>query len=106
MFDDELTSAIRAVLADSPFHGAGYRKVWARLRHAALRTSLQRVLRLMRENDLAGGWNPVGAPRGPRSHDGTIIPETVDTMWGTHMTTTIHWRGSGRGVRRRRSLLR
>ena len=25
----------------------------------------------------------VGAPRGPRNHDGTIIPDTVDTMWGT-----------------------
>jgi len=30
-----------------------------------------------------------GAPRGPRNHDGTIIPDTADTMWGTHLTTTI-----------------
>ena len=35
----------------------------------------------------------VGAPRGPRSHDGTIIPETVDTMWGTDLTTTITGEG-------------
>jgi len=32
-------------------------------------------------------------PRGPRNHDGTIIPETVDTMWGTDLTTTITGEG-------------
>ena len=88
MSDDALTAAIRAVLAASPFHGEGHRKVWARLRHAAIRTSLQRVLRLMRENDLLAPGR-VGSPRGPRNHDGTIIPETVDTMWGTDLTTTF-----------------
>ena len=30
-----------------------------------------------------------GSPRGPRNHDGTIIPETVDTMWGTDLTTAF-----------------
>src|SRR3954469_24364338 len=35
----------------------------------------------------------VGAPRGPRNHDGTIIPDTVDTMWGTDLTTTITGEG-------------
>src|SRR3954470_8538319 len=32
MSDDALTTAIRGVLAASPFHGEGHRKVWARLR--------------------------------------------------------------------------
>lgn len=32
MSDADLVEAIRQVLADSPFHGEGYRKVWARLR--------------------------------------------------------------------------
>jgi putative transposase len=32
MTDAALTVAIRAVLAASPFHGEGHRKVWARLR--------------------------------------------------------------------------
>ena len=31
MPDAELVAAIRAVLADSPFHGEGHRKVWAEL---------------------------------------------------------------------------
>jgi putative transposase len=35
----------------------------------------------------------VGSPRGPRTHDGTIIPERVDAMWGTDLTTT--WTGEG-----------
>ncbi len=46
----------------------------------------------MRENDLLAP-SRVGSPRGPRSHDGTIIPETVDTMWGTDLTTTITGEG-------------
>src|SRR4051812_4847779 len=32
-------------------------------------------------------------PRGPRNHDGTIIPDTADTMWGTDLTTTITGEG-------------
>ena len=92
MSDDALTAAIRGVLAASPFHGEGHRKVWARLRHGGTRTSLRRVLRLMRENNLLAPTR-VGAPRGPRSHDGTIIPETVDVMWGTDLTTTITGEG-------------
>jgi transposase InsO family protein len=82
MPDAALVEAIRAVLAASPFHGEGHRKVWARLRVTGLRTSRRRVLRLMRENNLLAP-SRVGAPRGPRTHDGTIIPERVDMMWGT-----------------------
>ena len=88
MSDDDLTTAIRAVLEATPFHGEGHRKVWARLRFAGTRTSLRRVLRLMRENDLLAPGR-VGSPRGPRNHDGTIIPDTVDTLWGTDLTTTF-----------------
>ena len=64
------------------------RKVWARLRHAGLRSSKERVRRLMRETGLAAATR-TGSPRGPRNHNGTIIPATVDTMWGTDMTTTF-----------------
>jgi len=92
MPDAALLAAIRAVLAASPFHGEGHRKVWARLRVAGVRTSKRRVLRLTRENDLLAP-SRVGSPRGPRSHDGTIIPETVDAMWGTDLTTTITGEG-------------
>src|SRR3954463_3022225 len=92
MPDAALLEAIRAVLGASPFHGEGHRKVWARLRVAGLRTSKRCVLRLMREHDLLAPTR-VGAPQGPRTHDGTIIPEAADTMWGTDLTTTITGEG-------------
>jgi putative transposase len=92
MPDPALLEAIRAVLGASPFHGEGHRKVWARLRMAGVRTSKRRVLRLMRENNLLAP-SRVGVPRGPRNHDGTIIPEAVDTMWGTDLTTTLTGEG-------------
>lgn len=92
MPDVALLEQIRGVLFNSPFHGEGHRKVWARLRITGIRTSLRRVLRLMRENNLLAPGR-VGQPRGPRNHDGTIIPDTIDTMWGTDMTTT--WTAEG-----------
>ena len=92
MPDADLVVAIRAVLAASPFYGEGHRKVWARLRFAGVRTSRRRVLRLMREHGLLAP-SRTGSPRGPRSHDGTIIPEAVDVMWGTDLTTTISGEG-------------
>jgi len=92
MPDPALLEAIRGVLADSPFHGEGHRKVWARLRCRGIRTSRRRVLRLMRENGLLAP-SRTGPPRGPKTHDGAIIPDTVDTMWGADLTAT--WTGEG-----------
>jgi putative transposase len=92
MSDDGLLDAIRGVLAESPFHGEGHRKVWAKLRVGGVRTSKRRVLRLMRENALLAP-SRVGSARGPRSHDGTIIPDTVNEMWGTDLATTITGEG-------------
>ena len=83
--DAALTGRIRRVLADSPFVGEGYRKVWARLRFAQedpVRTSRGRVLRLMRAASLLAPTR-MGTPHGPAAHDGTIIPEAPDVMWGT-----------------------
>ena len=59
----------------------GYRKVWAKLRVEGIRTSKERVRRLMREHHLQA--------HGPKAHDGTITTETPDVMWGTDMTTTV-----------------
>ena len=50
MPDAALVDEIRTVLTDSPFHGEGYRKVWARLRYKGVRTSKERVRRVRREN--------------------------------------------------------
>src|SRR5215212_2509569 len=90
--DEALVTAIQGVLTASAFHGEGYRKVWARLRFAGVRTSRRRVLRLMREHGLLAHQR-TGRARGPRSHDGTITTEHVDTMWGTDLTSVMTGEG-------------
>jgi transposase InsO family protein len=90
--DADLTEQIGAVLARSPFVGEGYREVWARLRLAGIRTSKARVLRLMREANLLAPTR-TGQPHGPAAHDGTIIPDRPDAMWG--IDATAAWTAEG-----------
>jgi transposase InsO family protein len=80
--DADLLMAIRTDLATSPFTGEGHRKVWARLRIMRdIRVSRARVLRLMRENALL---SPHRRPQGkPVVHDGTIVTDRPNDMWGT-----------------------
>ena len=59
-----------------------------RLRVEGIRTSQERVRRLMREHDLQAPHR-VGHAHGPKAHDGTITTEAPDVMWGTDMTTTV-----------------
>jgi putative transposase len=92
MPDDELVAAIRSLLAGGPFRGEGYRKIWARLRFAGIRTSKRRVLRLTREHGLQAP-SRVGRPHGPKAHDGTIRTERVDEMWGSDLTSTMTGEG-------------
>ncbi len=85
--DAELVAAIRELLAAPVFAGEGYRKIWARLRHNSVRTSKDRVLRLLREDQLL---SPARQPQPghPNPHDGTIVTEAPDQMWGTDATAT------------------
>ena len=85
--DAELVDHIRAQILGSRLHGEGYRKIWARLRHAGIRTAARRVRRLMRQYGLLAP-NRVGRPE-QRAHDGTITAAAVDLMWGTGMTETV-----------------
>jgi putative transposase len=90
--DADLTEQIRGVLADSPFVGEGYRKAWARLRLAGVRTGMPRVLRLMRAANLLAPTR-AGQPHRPAAHDGTIIPDRPDAMWG--IDATAGWTEEG-----------
>ena len=85
--DEELVTEIRQILAAPVFTGEGYRKIWARLRHKGVRTSKDRVLRLLRETQLL---SPARQPEPVRTnpHDGTIVTESPDQMWGTDATAT------------------
>src|SRR6267154_294715 len=85
--DAELAEHIRQHIAACRLHGEGYRKLWARLRFAGVRTSPRRVRRVMRENGLLAPHR-VGRTEA-RPHDGTIITDKVNEMWGTDMTQTI-----------------
>jgi len=95
--DATLLGHIRKVLADSPFHGEGYRKVWARLRFQKVRTSKERVRRLMREHGLQAPHR-VGHAHGPKAHDRSIIPDRPNQMWGTDLTGTVTTRDGAVGV--------
>jgi hypothetical protein len=92
MSDSDLVQAIRQLLQDSPFHGEGHRKLWARLRFKGVRTSRRRVLRLMCENSLLAPQR-AGRPHGPKVHDGTITTERVDLMWATDLTSVMTGEG-------------
>lgn len=85
--DEDLLARVREVLDATPWVGEGHRKVWARLRHAGVRTSRRRVLRLMREGGLLA---PIARRvRGPQAHDRSITPDQPDRMWGTDATSTL-----------------
>jgi len=66
----------------------GQWKVWTRLRMKGVRTSKGRILRIMRENDLLAP-SRIGARHGPGAHDGTIMTELPDMMWGEDGITTV-----------------
>ena len=85
--DAELLGHIRAQILASRLHGEGHRKIWARLRHAGIRTAARRVRRLMGEHGLLAPHR-VGRPE-ERAHEGTITTAAVDVMWGTDMTETV-----------------
>src|SRR3954451_4564938 len=85
--DAELLEHVRAQILGSRLHGEGYRKIWARLRHAGIRTAARRVRRLMGQHGLLAPHR-VGRPE-QRAHDGTITTTAVDVMWGTDMTETV-----------------
>jgi transposase InsO family protein len=93
--DGELVEHIRAQIHASRFHGEGYRKIWARLRAAGIRTAARRVRRLMGANGLLAPHR-IGRFQ-EKLHDGTIVTDTVDTMWGTDMTETVT---AGEGIAR------
>ena len=86
--DAALLEQIRAVLTAAPFLGEGHRKVWARLRWQAVRTSKARVLRLMREAKLLAPTR-LGHAHGPKAHNGTITTDMPDQMWGMDATSCL-----------------
>ena len=87
--DAALLTQIRAVITESPFHGEGHRKIWARLRIVkGVRTSMRRVLRVMREAELLAPARQA-EPVVERPHEGTIVTDRPNVMWGTDATAAV-----------------
>lgn len=85
--DEELLIEIRQLLGAPVFCGEGYRKIWARLRHKGIRTCKDRVLRLLRQHQLLSpSRQPAAAHTNP--HEGTIVTDVPNQMWGTDATST------------------
>lgn len=77
--DDSLLTMIKEDIASSPFKGEGHRKVHARLKRQKVRVGRNRVLRIMKENNLLSPHRGIYAPKTP--HDGKIITEAPNVMW-------------------------
>ena len=85
--DAYLADHIRREIEASDFHGEGYRKLWARLRVAGVRSSPRRVRRVMGENGLLAPHR-VGRNQ-EKTHEATIVTGKVNEMWGTDMSQTV-----------------
>lgn len=80
--DDKALLAIKSEIANSKFHSEGYIKVNKRLKKKGVIISKKRVNSIMKEHHLLSANRPVrqGARR---KHDGTIITEKPNLLWGT-----------------------
>jgi len=84
--DDAVVEAIRDELSDPLFTGEGYKKIHARLRNLrGMLVGRNRVLRLMRLEGLLAPVRRVHE-RGNRAHDGRIVTDAPNEMWGTDAT--------------------
>ena len=90
ILDPELLERIRRVIADSPFLGEGHRKIHARLRLQEVHVSRKRVLRITREAGLLA-CRPTAGPA--KVHDGTIVTDAPNRMWGTDGARFLIGRG-------------
>jgi transposase InsO family protein len=82
--DQSLLVAILEVMTTCPFVTEGTKKVHARLRRQGIKASRNRVNRLMREHGLLSPQR--SEPGDPKRHDGTIIPDGINQIWGTDGT--------------------
>lgn len=86
--DAEVLQFIHRDLERSPFQGEGHRKVWARLRILdGVRVGRKRLLRIMREHKLLSPYR--GRQDKPYLHEGHIITDAPNIMWGTDGTRSL-----------------
>lgn len=83
--DAELVEEIQGTIKQIPFHGTGYKKIHARLnrklRKKGISVGKNRVFRLMQAKNLLN--KAPGGSGSSRLHDGTLVTDAPDVMWGT-----------------------
>lgn len=83
--DEDLALEIKATMDAIPFHGTGYKKIHGRmsrnLKKKGHSVSKNRVLRIMKERNMLN--KPSGGTGSSRVHDGTLITDAPNVMWGT-----------------------
>ncbi len=82
--EKELLGKIQEDIKLSPFKGEGHRKVHIRLKKQGAKVGRNRVLRVMKENHLLSPHRVLYKP--PNPHDGTIITNSPNIMWGSDGT--------------------
>lgn len=82
--EEAVLSMIQKDIETSRFKGEGHRKVHARIKRNGAKVDRNRVLRVMRKNNLL---SPHRSPyRAPNPHDGQIITDAPSIMWGSDGT--------------------
>jgi putative transposase len=82
--DASLLKEIKLVIKHTPFVTEGVKKVYFRLRKKSIKADRGRINRLMRDNDLLSPQRYEGEKKD--EHNGTIIPDGINQMWGTDAT--------------------
>jgi len=82
--DKALLLEIQKVMTASPFVTEGVKKVHARLRRKGIKASRARINLIMRTHGLLSPQR--SEPGEEKSHDGTIIPDSINQIWGTDGT--------------------
>ena len=86
--DESLLQAVRQDIKDSLFHGEGHKKIHARLRrHKGICVGRNRVLKLMRKNNLLSPYRYVQEKA--KKHDGRITTDNPNVLWGTDATKIL-----------------
>ena len=83
--DDMIVKKIKEDLASTIFTGEGHSKVHSRIRKQGTVVGRQRVLRLMKENNLLSPHR-VDSSNKAKNHDGKIITDAPGIMWGADFT--------------------
>jgi putative transposase len=82
--EELLLHKIREDINTSPFKGEGHRKIHARLKRQGIKVGRNRILRIMRKNQLLSPHRSIYKP--PNPHDGRITTDAPQIMWGSDGT--------------------